>query len=76
MFHAEIVVDNEKVSSETKNYQKIPDIVSLVNEEREDTMKQEIDAQYKNIKRDVVDIIEKELERIKNDPDLQHLIQV
>lgn len=61
MFHAEIVVDNEKVSSETKNYQKIPDIVSLVNEEREDTMKQEIDAQYKNIKRDVVDIIEKEL---------------
>lgn len=29
IFHAEIVVDNEKVASETKAYQKIPQILSF-----------------------------------------------
>jgi len=38
-------------------------------------MKQEIVANYKKIKRDIIRIIEEELKRIKNDPDLQHLIQ-
>jgi hypothetical protein len=38
-------------------------------------MKVEIEANYKQIKRDIVLIIESELERIKNDPDLQHLVQ-
>lgn len=76
MFHAEIVVDNEKVHAETMNYQKIPDVVSFVNEEGEDTMKHQIDIQYKKIKSDVVAIIEKELKRIENDPDLQHLVQL
>jgi len=75
MFHAEIVVDNERVVSETKAYQKIPDIVSFVNEEGEDTMKMDIEANYKQIRRDIVIIIESEMDRIKNDPDLQHLIQ-
>lgn len=75
IFHAEIVVDNEKVASETKDYQKIPEILSFVNDHGEDTMKQVIDANYREIKQDVVQIIEKELERIKNDPDLQHLVQ-
>ncbi len=75
MFHAEIVVDNEKVASETKAYQKIPDIVSFVNEEGEDNMKMDIESNYKQIKRDIVLIIESEMERIKNDPELQHLIQ-
>jgi len=75
IFHAEIVVDNDKVVSETKDYQKIPEILSFVNNQGEDTMKQVIDANYREIKQDVVQIIEKELERIKNDPDLQHLVQ-
>lgn len=75
MFHAEIVVDNEKVASETKAYQKIPDIVSFVNEEGEDTMKMDIESNYKQIKRDIVIIIESEMDRIKNDPELQHLLQ-
>lgn len=29
IFHAEIVVDNEKVAAESKTYQKIPDIYPL-----------------------------------------------
>ncbi|MET4084164.1 hypothetical protein ABIB40_004138 [Pedobacter sp. UYP30] len=75
IFHAEIVVDNEKVASETKVYQKIPEILSFINEQGEDQMKQEIENNYTQIKQDIVQIIAKELERIKNDPELQHLVQ-
>ncbi|WP_294824472.1 conjugal transfer protein MobC, partial [uncultured Flavobacterium sp.] len=75
IFHAEIVVDNERVASETKAYQKIPQILSFVNEQGEDKMKHEIDSNYRQIKKDIVLIIESEMERIKNDPDLQHLVQ-
>jgi hypothetical protein len=74
IFHAEIVVDNEKVSAETKKYQKIPEILSFVNEQGEDMMKAEIEANYKQIKQDIIGIVSDELERIKNDPDLQHLV--
>ena len=75
IFHAEIVVDNEKVAAETKVYQKIPQILSFVDEHGEDKMKLEIENNYRQIKQDIVKIIETELERIKNDPDLQHLVQ-
>ena len=37
-------------------------------------MQQQIDRNYSRIKADVMQIIEDEMERIKNDPDLQHLI--
>ncbi|AZB17240.1 conjugal transfer protein TraG [Chryseobacterium indologenes] len=75
IFHAEIVVDNEKVAAESKTYQQIPQILSFVNEQGEDKMKQEIEGNYRKIKSEIVYIIENELERIKNDPDLQHLLQ-
>ncbi|WP_348797896.1 conjugal transfer protein MobC [Flavobacterium adhaerens] len=75
IFHAEIVVDNEKVTAETKVYQKIPEILSFVNEHGEDKMKQEIESNYRQIKLDILHIVESELERIKNDPNLQHLLQ-
>ncbi|MNQ01712.1 TraM recognition site of TraD and TraG [compost metagenome] len=75
IFHAEIVVDNEKVATETKAYQKIPEILSFINEAREDMMKQEIEANYRQIKLDIIQVIETELERIKSDPYLQHLVQ-
>ena len=75
IFHAEIVVDNEKVAAETKAYQKIPQILSFVDEQGEDKMKQEIESNYKQIKSDILNIVVNEMERIKNDPNLQHLIQ-
>ncbi len=74
IFHAEIVVDNEKVAEETKAYKKIPQILSFVDENGIDNMKQEIEANYKQIKLDVIQIVETEMERIKNDPSLQHLV--
>ena len=75
IFHAEIVVDNEKVSAETNEYQKIPQILSFVDINQQDIMKLEIESNYKQIKADIVHIVESEMERIKNDPDLRHLVQ-
>ncbi len=75
IFHAEIVVDNEKVSAEAKAYKKIPQILSFTDEDGNDNMKQVIEANYRQVKTDVLQIVESEMERIKNDPDLQHLIQ-
>ncbi len=34
-----------------------------------------IESNYRRIKTDILHIVERELERIKNDPDLQHLVQ-
>lgn len=75
IFHAEIVVDNEKVDEEARGYQKIPEILSFVNQQGQDNMKQEIEANYRQIKRDIWQVIEDELERITNDPNLQYLIK-
>ncbi|MBM7420204.1 MULTISPECIES: conjugal transfer protein MobC [Chryseobacterium] len=74
IFHSEIVVDTVKLSSEEKNYQKIPQIRSFVNEQGKDSMQEEITANYKNIKADILMIISDEMERISNDPNLKHLI--
>ncbi|WP_159436640.1 hypothetical protein [Flavobacterium johnsoniae] len=43
-------------------------------EQGEDKMKQEIESNYRQIKIDIVNIIESEMERIKNDPNLLHLL--
>ncbi|WP_166919699.1 conjugal transfer protein MobC [Flavobacterium poyangense] len=74
IFHAEIVVDNDKVAAETKTFKKIPKIRSFVDRYGEDQMKHEIEANYKQIKSDVLNIVESEMMRIKNDPDLQYLV--
>lgn len=38
-------------------------------------MKQEIEGNYRSVKSDIINIIDSEIERIKNDPSLQHLIK-
>ncbi|GAA4160874.1 hypothetical protein GCM10022217_25640 [Chryseobacterium ginsenosidimutans] len=75
IFYAEIVIDNEMVSAEIKAYQKIPQILSFVDENGEDGMKQQIENNYRQIKLDVLNIVESEMARIKSDPNLQHLMQ-
>ena len=40
-----------------------------------DIMEREIQENYNKIKQDVVDIVKKEMERIQNDPALQHLVK-
>jgi len=75
IFHAEIMVDNVKVSTETKAYQRIPNIVSFIDADGNDIMRQTIDANYKQIKADISEIVHKEIERIKSDPKLSILIR-
>lgn len=74
IFHAEIVVDNETVAVEMKAYRKIPVIRPFLDEKGNDILDAVIEANYKQVKRDVVGIIEQEMERIGNDPSLQHLL--
>ena len=75
IFHAEIVVDNAKVAAETKTYQKIPAVASFFNLEGIDTMIETIDANYKQIKADVSEIVRVEIERIKADENLRYLVK-
>ncbi|MEK6511217.1 conjugal transfer protein MobC [Myroides odoratimimus] len=74
IFHSEIVVDNEKVSQEMKAYQKIPQITSFLDAHGNNTLDETIQANYKQVKLDVESIIEDELKRIENDPELAHLV--
>src|SRR5690606_591517 len=75
IFHAETVVDNEKVAAETKAYQQLPQILPDLHKQGEDKKKQEIESNYKQIKADILNIVVREIARIKNDPNLQHLVQ-
>jgi hypothetical protein len=75
IFHAEIVVDASKIANEEKSYKKIPNIRSFCDKDGKDRMARDIDDNYRQIKLDIVNIIDLELNRIKNDPDLQHLTQ-
>ena len=76
IFHAEIVVDNEQVKrDETANYKKLPQIIDFRDEDGNDRMQEEIQANYNRVKQEVQQIVTDEMERIKNDPDLQHLIK-
>lgn len=75
IFHCEVVVDNEKVKAETKAYKPIPQIIDFTDENGNDTMKQQIQENYDRIKAECKQIVEDELERIKNDPNLAHLLQ-
>ena len=75
IFHAEIVVNNAKVAAETKAYKMIPEIASFVDSEGNDNMKQEIDKNYNRIKQEVAQIIVDEMERIRNNPELSHLLK-
>ncbi len=75
IFHAEIVVDSNKVSAEMKAYQQIPIITNFKNEDGPDNLKETIETNYKRIKQEVLILVENETERIKADPALKHLIK-
>lgn len=74
IFHAQIVVDNDAVQKETAAYQPIPEISSFLDAEGNDTMEQQIQANYRQIKQDIVELVENELIRIENDPELKYLL--
>ena len=75
IFHAEIVVDVAKVSAEAKAYQPIPIIAEFLNEDGSDSLSETIEANYKRVKQEILSLVESEIERIKVDPNLCHLLQ-
>lgn len=74
IFHAEIVIDNEKVKTETAAYVPIPEISSFVGEDGKDHMDEIVKANYYRVKADVVEIVGKEIQRIEADPELSKLL--
>lgn len=75
IFHAEIVVDTDKVKREESHYQPIPIINDFKDTNGNDCMKQAIQDNYNQIKEDVKQIVKDELDRIAADENLKHLIQ-
>ena len=75
IFHAEIVVDNEKVTAETKAYKPIPVITDFTDENGKDCMRDMIHSNYNRIKEEVKQIVKDELARIANDETLSYLLQ-
>ena len=71
IFHAEIVVDHTKISAEEKAYQKIPLINDFKDRNGNDIMMQQIPRNYDQIKANAQAIINEEMRRIKNDPELR-----
>ena len=75
IFHAEIVINNAQVAAETKRYKPIPIITDFTDAEGNDRMREKIQENYNRIKAEVKQIVKDELERIKNNPELAHLVQ-
>ena len=71
IFHAEIVVDHVKISAEEKAYRKIPIINDFKDRNGDDIMMQQIQRNYDQIKADAQAIINEEMQRSKNDPELR-----
>ena len=61
IFHAEIVVDNAKVSAETKSYKSIPIITDFTDENGNDRMKEQIQDNYSRIKAEIKELVKDEL---------------
>lgn len=67
IFHAEIVIDNAKVAIEREAYKKIPILTDFVNDEGTNTMNSQIEKNYRQIKLDVKQIVEEEIQKIRRE---------
>ena len=74
IFHAEIVIDNEKVKMETASYVPIPEISSFVGEDGKDHMEEIVRENYYRVKADVAELVLREIARIEADPELSQLL--
>jgi len=65
-FHCEILNDHDALKQEQESYREIPVIRKLDNAM--------VQRNYLQIKQDVQDIIQSEMERVLSDPGLSHLV--
>ena len=75
MFHAEIVIDSAKVSAEMKTYLPIPTIIDIKGEGNPNYLNEIIEANYRRVKHEILTLVSFEIQRIKNNPLLNHLIK-
>ena len=66
IFHAEIVIDAEKVRREEKAYKPIPVITDFTDSNGKDCMQETVLENYNRIKAEVRQIVAEELERMSN----------
>jgi len=66
-FHSEVLNDHEAINKEETGYEELPLIRTIDSNI--------VQRNYFQIKRDIKDIIEKELKRITSDPSLNHLLE-
>lgn len=74
IFHAEIVVDNEKLKAETASYVPIPEISSFIGEDGKDHMEEIVRENYYRVKADVAEVVRREIARIEANPNLAKLL--
>ena len=74
IFHAEIVIDNDKVKAETAAYVPIPEISSFIGEDGKDHMEEIVKENYYRVKADVAELVLREIARIEADPKLSQLL--
>lgn len=74
IFHARIELDSAAIQAEERRFVPIPQISSFLDEEGTDRMEEIIRENYYRIKEEVVQIVEREILRIENDPDLAGLL--
>jgi putative methionine-R-sulfoxide reductase with GAF domain len=73
-FHAQILVDSEKVKQQEMSYKKIPTLTSFTDYKGNDYLDRAITDNYNQIKKDVNQLIKNEIKRIENDANLVHLL--
>ena len=69
------MLDCAKVSAEIKHYQSIPVIANFINEDGSDNLKETVEANCRKVKQEILSLVDSEIERIKNDSSLEHLIK-
>lgn len=74
IFHAQIVIDTEKVKAETDAYIPIPEITSFLGEDGKDHMEDIIRENYLKVKTDVAAMVKREIVRMEKDPNLRKLL--
>ena len=74
IFHARIELVSAAIQAEERRFVPIPPISSFLDEEGTDRMEEIIRENYYRIKEEVVEIVEREIRRIENDPDLAGLL--
>ena len=68
-------MDSAKISAEMKAYQPIPIIADFTNEDGSDSLTETIETNYKRVKQEILSLVDLEIERIKSDPNLAHLLK-